>query len=199
MNTRKQTIVEVAIFFTLVWAGVALRWHFAYLPNFAPVAAVALFAGYFFRSALVGIAVPILVMLISDLKLGGYHPGLMACVYTMLALPVAARGFLRRRLSVSDTGWRRTLAAMAGLIGCAAVASLAFFLVTNFATWAMGGLYEPTAAGLVRCYVQALPFLRYTMAGDMVFATILFGGYALATSLATTSDSQRTPVSESAA
>lgn len=199
MNIRKQTILEFAVFVTLVWAGVALRWQFAHLPNFAPVAAVALFAGYFFRSALVGVAVPVLVMLISDWKLGGYHPALMICVYTMLALPVAARGFLRKRLSTSEAGWRTKLATMAGLIGCALVASLAFFLVTNFATWILSGMYEHTAAGLVRCYVQALPFLRYTLAGDLVFATILFGGYALATTLAVERSGAPARVSETLA
>ena len=196
MNIRKQTILEVAVFITLVWAGVALRWQFAHLPNFAPVAALALFAGYFFRSALVGVAVPVLVMLISDWKLGGYHPALMVCVYTMLALPVAARGFLRRRLSASAAGWRKKLAAMAGLIGCAVVASLAFFFVTNFATWMLSGMYEHTAGGLLRCYLQALPFLRYTLAGDLTFATILFGGYALATNLAAETNEPPARVSE---
>lgn len=195
MNSRQQTLIEVAVFVALVWAGVALRWQFAYLPNFAPVAALALFAGYFFRSALVGVAVPVLVMLISDTKLGGYHPGMMICVYAMLALPVAARSFLRKRLSTTKcAGWKRAIAALAGLIGCAVVASLAFFFVTNFATWTLGGIYDLTLAGLVQCYVQAVPFLRYTLAGDIGFATVLFGGYALASSLAGSKGWQPTPV-----
>ena len=191
MNIRKQTVLEVAVFVTLVWAGVALRWQFAYLPNFAPVAALALFAGYFFRNALVGVAVPVLVMLISDWKLGGYHPALMVCVYAMLALPVAARGLLRKWLLTSDSGWRKKLTGIAGLIGCAFVASLVFFFVTNYATWVWSGMYEHTATGLARCYVQALPFFRYTLAGDLVFATVLFGGYALATNVAIETTSQR--------
>ena len=184
MNDRKLTILEAAVFVTLVWAGVALRWHFAYLPNFAPVAAIALFAGYFFRSALVGLAVPLLVMLISDTKLGGYHPIMMVTVYTMLALPVAARGFLRKRLAADSASWRKRLANVAGLVGCAIVASMAFFIATNFATWVFSGMYEHTASGLMRCYVQALPFLRYTLTGDVGFATVLFSGYALAMSFA---------------
>ena len=180
MNDRKQTVLETAVFVTLIWAGVALRWYFQYLPNFAPVAALALFSGYFFRHWLVALAVPILVMLISDTKIGGYHPAMMVCVYTMLALPVAARSMLRGRLRNAGQGWRRTVAALAGLIGCALVASLAFFFVTNFATWMFGQVYAHTWSGLVHCYVQALPFLRYTLTGDLVFATVLFGGHALA-------------------
>ena len=83
MNNHKQTILETAVFITLIWSGVALRWHFQYLPNFAPVAALALFAGYFFRHWLVAMAVPVLVMLISDIKIGGYAPAMMVCVYTI--------------------------------------------------------------------------------------------------------------------
>ena len=180
MNDRKQTVLETAVFVTLIWAGVALRWYFQYLPNFAPVAALALFSGYFFRHWLVALAVPILVMLISDTRIGGYHPAMMVCVYTMLALPVAARSVLRGRLRSAGQEWRRVVAALAGLIGCALVASLAFFFVTNFATWMFGQVYAHTWAGLVNCYVQALPFLRYTLTGDLVFASVLFGGHALA-------------------
>jgi hypothetical protein len=119
-------------------------------------------------------------MLISDTKIGGYHPAMMVCVYTMLALPVAARSVLQRRLSNARQGWRRAVTACAGLICCALVASLAFFFVTNFATWMFGQIYTHSWAGLVHCYIQALPFLRYTLTGDLVFATVLFGGHALA-------------------
>ncbi len=45
---------EAAAFAVLVGSGVALRLAGHELPNFAPVAAMALFAGYFFRSALRG-------------------------------------------------------------------------------------------------------------------------------------------------
>ncbi len=184
MSVRRQSILEFAVFATLVWVGVALRWRFAYIPNFAPVAAIALFAGFFFRSPLVGIAAPLSVMFISDIRLGGYHPILMVTVYTMLALPVIARPYLQRRLLVKSTGWRKSVASVLALIGCAVAASLAFFVATNFVTWAVSGMYERSLAGLAHCYIQAIPFLRYTLAGDLGFATVLFSGYALASNLA---------------
>ena len=57
--------------------------------------------------------------------------------------------------------------------------SLLFFAVSNFAVWAFGGMYPPTFAGLIACYVAALPFLPQTVAGDLVWTAILFGGAAL--------------------
>ncbi len=31
-------------------------------------------------------------------------------------------------------------------------------------------------AGLIQCYIAALPFLQYTMAGDLFWSAVLFGG-----------------------
>jgi hypothetical protein len=44
------------------------------------------------------------------------------------------------------------------------------------------GIYEHTFAGMLHCYVQAIPFFRYTLAGDLFFAVALFGSYAVAMS-----------------
>jgi len=58
--------------------------------------------------------------------------------------------------------------------------SLIFFLVTNFAVWAFSPLYAANAAGLIKCYVAGLPFLRNMAEGDLFWGLVLFGGYWLA-------------------
>ncbi len=58
--------------------------------------------------------------------------------------------------------------------------STLFFLVTNFGVWLQGGLYPLTVAGLVDCYVMAIPFFKTTVAGDLVYSAGFFGLYALA-------------------
>ena len=50
----------------------------------------------------------------------------------------------------------------------------------NFGVWAVGTLYAPTWQGLVLCYTMALPYLLNTMAGNLFYAGVFFGGYALA-------------------
>jgi hypothetical protein len=55
-----------------------------------------------------------------------------------------------------------------------------FFVVTNFAVWAIGGFYPKTIAGLVNCFIAGVPFFWNTLAGDALYAGILFGGFALA-------------------
>jgi len=175
--------VEGVVLTALIVLGVLLRIYFRDLPNFAPVAALALFAGYYFRSWVAALCVPLGVMALSDVFIGGYDWRMMALVYGMLAAPVALRGPLRRYLDVSRGGLGRATGAVTGLVACSLGASLAFFLVTNFGSWLWFDMYEHTTAGLATCYTQALPFFRYTLAGDLFFAVALFGGYGLATQL----------------
>ena len=174
--TRRDRI-EVLLFVALVAAGATLRIVLRDLPNFAPVAALALFAGYFFRSRMVAIAVPLSVMFISDWVIGGYGWQMMALVYGMLIFPVALRSPLRRYLAMrpNDSLAKPVL----GLLTCSLGASLAFFLVTNFGSWLWFETYQPGWGGLLQSYFTALPFFRFTLMGDFVFGTVLFSSYAL--------------------
>ena len=61
--------------------------------------------------------------------------------------------------------------------------SVIFFVTTNFAVWAFSGMYATTAAGLVSCYIAAIPFFQNTLAGDIMWTCALFGGWFLARSL----------------
>lgn len=176
----RQTRIECLVFLGLVAAGAAARIVFRELPNFAPIAAMALFAGYFFRSSALALAVPLAAMLVSDAVIGGYEWQMMVVVYVMLALPVAFRSPLRRWLRIEPGRPGRVVAAILGLLGCSLASSVLFFLATNFAWWPWTDMYEHNLAGLVRCYVNGLPFFRHTLLGDMVFATALFGGHAMA-------------------
>ncbi|MCA9270086.1 MAG: hypothetical protein KDA41_16505 [Planctomycetales bacterium] len=172
---------EAVVLAALVTAGVTLRLALRDIPNFAPVAAIALFAGYYFRSRAAALAVPIATMAISDCFLPGYAWQHMVVVYGMLAFPVLMRGPLRKHLKLSDASFTTAAGSMAGLLGCSFLGSVLFFVVTNALCL---GWYEPTLQGVVHCYVQALPFFRYTLAGDMAFALLTFGGYAVALRLA---------------
>lgn len=180
---KRQTIVELSVLVLLVAAGAATRVLFRDIPNFAPIAAMSLFAGYYFRSGLWAVCVPLAAMTISDLFIGGYEWQMMLVVYGMLALPVVARGVLRRFLKLHQGRLRDTGAALAGLLGCSVAASVLFFLTTNFAWWPWTAMYSHDAAGLAECFAAGLPFFRYTLLGDLFYATVLFGGYAAAVQL----------------
>ncbi len=137
-------------------------------PNAAPVAGAGLVAGILFGSWTFAALVPLTAMTISDLFIGGYATGVMITVYVALLLPVLLSSLVRRYPSALS------------LCGAAVASSLSFFCATNFAVWAFGGWYERSAAGLIECFVAALPFLKYTVVGDQVWTLLLFGLAALA-------------------
>jgi hypothetical protein len=136
-------------------------------PNFAPVAAIGLFAGAFAgrrHAWLVAFG----ALLASDLVLGFYHWVSMFWNY----LAFAACLLLGSGLLAKGRGLRR-------IAGAVLASAVTFFALSNFGMWA-SGYYPRTWDGLlVQCYVQALPFFRNTLASDVLYSAILFGGHAL--------------------
>ena len=135
-------------------------------PNFAPIAAIGLFAGATLGRRTAWI-VPFAALLLSDLVLGFYHPVAMFFNYLAFAsCLLLGMGLLANRRSV------------ARLAGATLASSLTFFAISNFGMWA-SGYYPRTLAGFVACYTAALPFFRSTLVSDVVFTAALFGAYAL--------------------
>jgi hypothetical protein len=104
-------------------------------------------------------------LFLSDTVLGFYHG--MIWVYGSFALIVCLGLQLQSR--------RRLLT----IAGAALAGSVLFFALTNFGVWASDGLYPRTIAGLGACYLAAIPFFQNTLAGDLVYTALLFGGFAL--------------------
>ncbi len=135
-------------------------------PNFAPIAAIALFGGAYFDNKKLAFIVPFIALLISDLVIGFYEG--MWAIYLSFALVVGIGFMLRNRVNT-------------GRVAIAAVSSsVLFFVVTNFAVWVSGFLYPMNFSGLVTCYTAAIPFFHNTLIGDLVYSGALFGLYALA-------------------
>jgi hypothetical protein len=134
-------------------------------PNFTPVAASAVFAGMVFQNRALALAVPLSAMLVGDLVIGSYDWRIMSVVYAAFMLP-ALLGM-----------WARASRPLIVLAPVVLSSSLLFFATTNFAVWAFSGMYAHDLHGLVHCYVAALPFLYNTVAGDMLWTALLFGGW----------------------
>ncbi|MFO0902436.1 MAG: DUF6580 family putative transport protein [Pirellulales bacterium] len=165
----------------LITLGTVTRLALRDLPNFAPVAALALFAGYVLPCRRLAVLVPLGVMAASDCVIGGYDLRLMAVVYSSLAAPAWAGHWLQNRFGMSQksaSGWAAA-GMTAGLVGSSLASSIFFFITTNFGVWALGSSYAHTWTGLVDCYLRAVPFFRYTLAGDLFFASVLFSAYAV--------------------
>jgi hypothetical protein len=135
-------------------------------PNFTPIGAMALFSGAYIGRRTLALAAPLAAMLLSDAILGFYSG--MWVTYLAIALIVAV-------------GWLALPRVSAARVGIAVIAtSVLFFLVSNLGVWALSGMYPLSPAGLAACYVAAIPFFQNTLAGDLFYATLLFGGFRIA-------------------
>ena len=136
-------------------------------PNVTPIAAMALFGGAFLADRRLALILPLAALFVSDLMLG-FH-ATMLFVYAGFILTV----FIGMRFL---SGKRSPLR-----IGTAALASsLSFYAITNLGVWAATTMYAHTPQGLMAAYVAGLPFLRNAILGDLFFAAVIFGGFALA-------------------
>lgn len=134
-------------------------------PNVTAVVGVSLLGAYAIRSPWLAALIPVAVMALADIVLG-WHSSALFTYAGMLAGSLIGRGLLQR-LSVVRLG------------GAAFLASLAFFLVSNFGVY-LGGYYGFGLDGLVACYVAAIPFWGLSLIGDLGSTAILFGLFVLA-------------------
>lgn len=165
MNTRLIVLIGMV-------AMAALARLLPHPPNVTPVAAMALFGGAYLTNRKLAYLLPLAAMLLSDAVLGVmvYGKAMLISqpvVYACLLATVAMGKLIRNRRSIVQVG-AVTLAS-----------SILFFAATNFACWASESLYPRTWAGLSACYTAAIPFFRNSLIGDVVFAAVLFGGFAL--------------------
>ena len=139
-------------------------------PNVTPLGGSCLFAG----SRVAGLwayLLPLAVMVATDPLVGGYTLS-SPLIYAAFMINV----WIGRRMVRQVTPMR---------VGAAAfICSAQFFLLTNLGYWIEGvALHYPgiTAdfSGLMKAYVQALPFWGRTLAGDLLFSGALFGLYEL--------------------
>ena len=163
---------------------VALLRLFPHPPNFAPVGAMALFGGVYL-SKRYSIVTIVSTLLISDYFLLYINPFSahwinFSTLYSPLALFHSTTVFVYASFVANILiGWLIAKNRSLFTIGAGSLAaSLQFFLVTNFAVWAMG-MYTRGFDGLVQSYIMGLPFFKYTLFGDAYYTVALFGAYEL--------------------
>ena len=160
----------LVILAALIALGVAGR-LLPHPPNFTPMAAIALFAGFIFIKRYMAVVAVISTMLLCDyfafgsLSASWFGSKSMFVVYIALLFPVVFKNFLQKKLGVLR------------IFGAALASSSVFFLATNFAVWAFSPMYEKTLEGLVLCYTMAIPFFQNTVAGDLIWSGAIFGAY----------------------
>lgn len=198
MNAKSESpspLLRTILILALILICAALR--LAPHPwNFTPIGAMAIFAGAMIRNRPWAFFFPLIAMFATDLIIG--FNALSPLVYVSFILSVViGRALVGTRFSASDRERRerdpepreaQPWVSATSRIGIATLlGSVQFFLVTNFGVWEFLGSYPRTAAGLAACYLAGLPLFLNTLAGDITYTALLFGGFALATVGATRS------------
>jgi Family of unknown function (DUF6580) len=147
-------------------AAAAVTRLIPHLPNFTAVGAIALFGGAYFANKKLAFAVPLIAMFLTDLILGS-HATIIAVYIAFSLMVVIGMTMIKKKKAVN-------------IIAAGIVATIAFFIITNFAFWITGILYPMTFSGLAECYIAALPFFGYNMAGNLFYAGVMFGLFELA-------------------
>lgn len=145
----------------------ALVRFFPHPPNFAPMAALALFGGKYYSDKKFAFIIPLAVMVVTDSIIGFHY--LIPAVYISFLLIVVIGLLLRRSNKVS---W---------LVAGSVASSTLFFVITNFYEWYAGIMYPKTAEGLITCFVAAIPFYFNSLIGDMFFVSVMFMSFEFLT------------------
>jgi hypothetical protein len=148
-------------------------------PNAVAIGAIALFAGARLPRRWAWV-VPIASMVVADLFLDwgadrSWLSGSRWVIY-LAYLPISLLG----RLAKNSSNPIR-------LAGLSLGASIFFFFLTNFGVWAFDGIYPTTYAGLVACFLAAVPyfgtgdygFFANGIVADLAGTGVLFGFDAL--------------------
>ena len=134
-------------------------------PNFAPIAAMALFGGAYFSKKWAAFLIPLAAMFVTDLFLG-FHATMWA-VYLSFALIVVIGMMMIKQKKVGN------------IFFASVTASVTFFVLTNFGVWLSTPYYAKTGTGLAACFTAAIPFFHQTLLSDLFFVAIMFGLYEL--------------------
>ncbi len=138
--------------------------------NFTPIGAIALFGAANFNRKTFAFVIPVAAMLCSDALIG--TPSLPTYVSFLL---IAAFGlFFLKKITFGR------------VVVASLVASISFFLITNFFVWYGSTVYPQSWQGLVTCYAAGLVFYQptffgnlflNTVMGDLFYNTVLFGSF----------------------
>ena len=155
-----------------IFLAIAVAVHARFLPlpfSFAPVTAALLYFGA--RRPRNEMWIPVAALAAAGVYLSRSYYGYalsadLLVTWAWYAGMVLLGGMLAKNASALRVG----AASLAG--------SVSFFVVSNFAVWAVWNMYPKTLGGLGACYVAAVPFFRNAVVSDLLFAAAFFGiGY----------------------
>jgi len=157
----------------LVLLGFLTRTVFHIAPNVEFVTVASLAAGYFFSNKKLALLVPLSIMISTDIVIGNTSIFIFTWsgfIFTaILGYLFSLEKSLKFLKGISSMP-RSMIIGFGGSI----LSVLFFFLWTNFGVVITTTMYPDTLTGLVNSYVNALPFLKNQLVGNIFFAPMIF-------------------------
>jgi hypothetical protein len=163
-NVRTFAIVATIL------AGVATR-LFPDTLNLTAVGAVCLFSGVYLKRNWLAVLLPLAAYFVSDLIVnalfyaGQFRWSFNGTTYLLFGLTVLMGAVIRQRPTVLRIATAGTLSAAL------------FYVVSNFMVWTGDVTYPRTVAGLVECYIAAIPFAGNMLLGNLLYSAVIFGAW----------------------
>lgn len=146
------------------------------MPNFSPMAAIALFSAAHFDKWWKSLLVTLFATFLSDMVLNNTIYAYMNNGFT-----VFYDGFYWQYLAYAlivllGSAWFSTIS-IGRVVTASLGTTLVFFLVSNFGAMMSLPMYSKDVAGLMTSYLAGLPFLKNTFLSDFLYSIMLFGVY----------------------
>jgi len=153
-------MMKIIITFLFISVILALGRIIPHPPNFTPILATAIYTPYMVNDKWIAVLIPLSAMFIADIIIG-FHP-YMLWVYGAIGL------------STLISNWSMRFNKKYIQLGVMAIlSSILFFIITNFAVWAIWDYYPKTIDGLIICYIKAIPFFQNTLLGTIIYTAII--------------------------
>jgi len=152
--------MKIIITFLFISIILALGRIIPHPPNFTPILATAIYTPYMVNDKWIAVLIPLSAMFIADIIIG-FHP-YMLWIYGAIGISTL--------LSYWSMRFNKKYMQLAIM---ALVSSILFFIITNFAVWAIWDYYPKTIDGLIICYIKAIPFFQNTLLGTIIYTAII--------------------------
>lgn len=164
---------DLTVAFFLIILAVSTRTILYIGPNVELVTFSALAGGYFLKNKKLALILPIIIMLISDSIIGNSSIFLFTWSAFLITpvLGISLRSnFIQNKLKNLPEIFRSALLGLGGTT----LSIIIFYLWTNFGVVLTTAMYPDSFGGLLSSYINALPFLKNQLFGNLIFTPILF-------------------------
>jgi hypothetical protein len=175
---KKEHNTWAALLLLLVAATSRLIPH---IPNFTPTEGVALFGAAYLSRKYLAYILPVVMLYATDLILNNtinrsfftqydgfvWYSNYMIYVSGAVLLMVILGSATLKKITAGR------------VLGTAFMASVIFYIISNFGVWLHSTVYTKDMAGLTQCYLAAWPFFRTSVVSNLFFTGLIFGAYEL--------------------